>query len=73
MITKEDFLAEMKDLLDTEETVEMDSKLSEFEDWDSLCFVSFLATMSEYTSQKLQTKQVRDAETIADLYDLLGV
>lgn len=65
------FLNEMMDLLDTEDEITMESILEEIEEWDSLSFVSFLATMSEWCSKRIPPIKVREAKTIGDLFLLV--
>jgi acyl carrier protein len=64
MINENEFLNEMQDVLDTEDELSLNMRLDELEDWDSLSFVNFLATMSEYTSERIDPKKVRSATTM---------
>lgn len=65
------FLEEMKDLLETDKELSMDTALDEMEEWDSLAQVSFLSVMSDYASSDIEPKAVRAAATVQELYQLL--
>ena len=42
-MTAEEFIAKLADLMDTEATIELSTRLSDVEDWDSLSMVSFFS------------------------------
>lgn len=70
MIERE-FLKKMQeDILDTEETLTMDTELSDIEEWDSLSYVSFVA-LGKMNGIAVERSAVRNAETIGDLFNLL--
>lgn len=71
MITQENFLEKMVDLLDTEEEITMETVLEGIEEWDSLSFVSFLAMASAVVKKKIEPAKVRSAIKMQDLYVLL--
>ena len=66
---KEEFLNRMADILDAEDDVTMDAILADIEEWDSLSVVSYVAMAN--TSCGKNVKDVREAVTIQDLYNLL--
>jgi acyl carrier protein len=68
---EKEFLVKMQDLLDCEQSINMDTILSSLEEWDSLSFVSFLALANAKYGKKLLPKQVKEAKTIKDLYFLV--
>ena len=70
-MTEELFLEKMTDILDAEEEVSMDMQLDDIEEWDSLSVVSYVAMANTACGKKVNVKDVREAETIRDLYDLL--
>lgn len=67
----EQFIEKMIDVLDTEEDINANTVLEDLEEWDSLSLVSFVAMANASYGKKVQAKDVRNAETIADLYDLV--
>ena len=69
-MTEAEFLEEMQTILDVENAVDMDANLEDFETWDSLSFVSFLAAMSGQCAHRIEPKAVRGAKTVRELYAL---
>ena len=67
----EQFIEKMVDMLDSEEEITMETVLDELDEWDSLSFVSFLAMANAAYGKKLNASEVKSAETIADLYELI--
>ena len=49
----------------------MTDALDDFEEWDSLAYVSFLAFAKKSTGKRVPPKKVADAKTIGDLFELL--
>lgn len=70
-LTMEQFIEKMIDLLDTEEEITIDTVLDELDEWDSLSFVSFLAMANAAYGKKIEPSDVKIAETVGDLYDLI--
>lgn len=68
---KEEFLNRMTDILDAEDDVTMDVVLADIEEWDSLSVVSYVAMANTSCGKKVNVKDVREAVTIQDLYNLL--
>lgn len=68
---KKEFLNRMTDILDAEDDVTMDAVLADIEEWDSLSVVSYVAMANTSCGKKVNVKDVREAETIQDLYNLL--
>ena len=56
--------------MDTEDEITMDSRLAEIEEWDSLSYVAFLAMCATASDRKIAPADVKQAETIRDLYAL---
>jgi len=67
----EQFLEKMQDLLDCEQEVKMDTDLSSIDEWDSLSFVAFIAMAKASYGKAVTGAVVRQAKTVADLYDLV--
>ena len=70
-MNKEIFIEKMMDILDAEEEITMDTQLDDVEEWDSLSVVSYVAMANTACGKKVNVKDVREAETIQDLYNLL--
>lgn len=70
-MSEKEFLEKMVEIMDTEEAVTMDSVLNELEDWDSLAYVSFMSICATQSSRRISVSEVRAAERVCDLYNLL--
>ena len=71
-MTVEEFKEQMMDILNRDEEVELDDRLEDIEEWDSLGYVAFLAMAAEYTEKTIRASEVRGAETVRDLYNLVA-
>lgn len=70
-MTEEQFIQNMKDsVLDTDEEIEMETKLDEVEEWDSLALVSFIA-MANTRGRTLDKDKIKSAVTMRHLYELI--
>lgn len=70
-MNESDFLEKLKDILDCEEDLTLDMELEGLDEWDSLGILGFLAEMAQYASGTLLAKDVKEAETVRDLYALI--
>ena len=71
-MNEQELLTKLKeDILDTEQTISMDTVLQDIEEWDSLSFVSLIAMVKVATGKKLDHKAIQAAETVQDLYNLV--
>ncbi len=70
-MTEQEFIKKMVDITDTEDEIAMDTALEEIEEWDSLSHVGFLSLCANTSKTKVNASEVRKAETIRDLYNLL--
>lgn len=68
---KEEFIEKLKELLDCEGELSMETDLSDIEEWDSLGILSFLAELGERAPKPIQAKDVKAAKTVSDLFDLI--
>lgn len=71
-MTVEEFKEQMLDVLNREDEVELDDKLEDIEEWDSLGYVAFLAMAAEFTEKNIRASDVRGAKTVRDLYNLIA-
>lgn len=65
------FLEKMTDLLDLEETPKLDEELSEFENWDSLGYITFLSMANKVSKERVNSSLVQQAKTLNDLFALV--
>ena len=70
-MSEKDFLAQMADILEMDEEVNMDTVLGELEEWDSLSYVSFISMANATLGKKVTVKDLKAANTVADLYNLV--
>lgn len=69
-MTAEEFIRELTELMDTEATLELSTKLADVEDWDSLSMVSFFSFCNSKLSRKVTPEQIKSAQTVEDLFKL---
>ena len=69
---QKNFLEKMMDLLDVEEEPSMDSNLEDFEEWDSLAYVTFLAMANRASNKRIAPEDVKAAKTLGDLFNLIN-
>ena len=67
-----EFKEQMLQVMNREDDVDMDQQLSDIEEWDSLAYVAFLAMAQDYTNKPIRASEVRGAEKVRDLYDLIA-
>ena len=65
------FLEKMMDLLDLDTPPLLTDSLADFEEWDSLAYISFLSFAKKTTGTRIPPKEVSGAQTIGDLFALL--
>lgn len=70
-MNEQDFLDDLMDLMDTEDKITMETRLSDVEEWDSLSHVAFMALVATKASGKVAPTDVKTAQTVRDLYHLL--
>ncbi|MCP3177559.1 acyl carrier protein [Desulfuromonas sp. KJ2020] len=72
-MNKAGFYEQLDDVLNLEPgTVEGDEKLEDFDMWDSLGVVTFIALMDEHLEVTLSPEAISKAETVADLLALVA-
>ncbi|MCQ2241393.1 hypothetical protein [Treponema sp.] len=72
-MTKETFIEKFIDILQTEDSITMDSILDDIEEWDSL---STLATVSWFISEgkkEVTTKVLSECVKVSDIAKLMGI
>ncbi len=70
IMNEQEFIDKMTDIMDTEYPLEMDTKLADVEEWDSLSYVTFL-TMCKGLHKKVIPDAILSATTVKDLYKLI--
>lgn len=62
------FIADLTELLDTEEEIMLDTKLEDIEEWDSLSYVSFIGIALSKYKKTVAKEEIKTAKTVNDLY-----
>ncbi|MBR2524224.1 MAG: hypothetical protein IKE53_07300 [Clostridiales bacterium] len=73
MITEEQFLHDFKDLLETDESINMEMDLLDIDAWNSFSAMAFLAMIDEKYGIKTEPFSVAEAVLVEDLYHLVNV
>lgn len=71
MITKEQFLKDLKEMLNSEEEIDMDTDLLEIENWDSYTLMSFITMADEKYGAKPEPFSIAGAILVEDLYTVV--
>lgn len=76
MINEKQFLDDLKEMLKTDEALDMDTDLMDIENWDSFSMMAFIAMAEEKYGAKFEPFAIAGAVLIEDLYavvtDTLG-
>lgn len=71
-MTSEEFLAEIKEALELDDLdIKMDDNFREYEEWDSLTFLTLMTLMNENHGVALDIDTFNGISTWRDLYELL--
>lgn len=65
------FLEKMTELLDVEEEPKLDDELANFENWDSLGYITFLSMANKVSKERIVPATVQGAKTLNDLFALV--
>ncbi len=72
-LKKEEFIETLKELMDTEEELTLETELKEIVEWDSVSMVAFLSFCGQrLEDSKRLMQQIGNAETVGDLYNIIG-
>ena len=69
MISQEQFIHDLQNMLKTDEELTIDMDLLDIEAWDSFSMVAFMAMAEEKYQVKLDKFTVAEAVLVEDLYD----
>lgn len=71
-MTSEEFLAEIKEAMELDDLdIKMDDNFREYEEWDSLTFLTLMTLMNEKHGVALDIDTFNGISTWRDLYQLL--
>lgn len=71
MITEKSFIDLLKEMLNTDVDIKLETDLLDIEEWDSFSMINFLALIEEKYNIKIEKADVIDAILVEDLYDAL--
>lgn len=63
----EEFIKSLAQLMDTEAELNLQTKLNEIKEWDSLSVVSFISFCNMKLNRLVNAEEVNAAETVEDL------
>lgn len=72
-MTKEEFLVEMQDVLQTDETLTEETVLSDLAEWDSLSMMATMAFFDKNFGVKIGLKEFKEIDTMAGLIVKAGI
>ena len=70
---KEQFLEELTDVLQLEETINESTNLKELEEWDSMAHLGVISMFDIEFSKNITNAELKDIETVSDLIALAGL
>ena len=71
-MNKDEFLAELQDVLQREDDCHIDDKLDDYEEWDSLSKMAVMAFYNKNFSIKISLDELSNLKTVSDLIKLAG-
>ena len=72
-MTKEEFMVEMQDVLQTDDVLTEDTILSDLEEWDSLSMMATMAFFDKNFGVKIGLKDFKEIDTMSDLIAKAGL
>ena len=72
-MSKEEFLVQMQDVLQTETELTMDTVLDELDEWDSLSMMATMAFLDKNFGVKLKIVDLKALATIGDIAAKAGL
>ena len=72
-MSKEEFLVQMQDVLQTETELKMETVLDELDEWDSLSMMATMAFLDKNFGVKLKIADLKTLVTIGDIAAKAGI
>ncbi len=72
-MSKEEFLVQMQDVLQTETELTMETVLGELDEWDSLSMMATMAFLDKNFGVKMKIADIKTLVTIGDIAAKAGV
>jgi len=67
-----EFIEKFKEALDIEGEFDINVELEEFEEWDSMGYISIMSMLDEEYGKEVNANQLKDCKIFADLYELVS-
>jgi len=67
-----EFIEKFKEALDIEGELDINVELEEFEEWDSMGYISMMSMLDEEYGKEVDANQLKACKTLADLYELVS-
>ena len=67
-----EFIEKFKEALDIEGEFDINVELEEFEEWDSMGYISVMSMLDEEYGKEVNANQLKACKTLADLYKLVS-
>lgn len=71
MVSKEQFLCDLENMLKTDERLSMDTDLMDIENWDSFSMMAFIAMAKEKYGVEFEPFAIAGAVLVEDLYTVV--
>ena len=72
-MSKEEFLVQMQDVLQTDAELKMDTVLGELDEWDSLSMMATMAFLDKNFGVKLKIADIKAFASVGDIANAAGV
>ena len=72
-MTKDDFLSEMQDVLQTDTELKEETMLEELDEWDSLAMMATMAFLDRNFGVKVGLKDFKEMVTVGDIAVKAGI
>lgn len=67
-----EFIEKFKDALDIVGEFDINVELEEFNEWDSMGYISIMSMLDEEYGEEVNANQLKDCKTLAELYELVS-
>jgi acyl carrier protein len=67
-----EFIEKFKEALDIVGEFDINVELEEFNEWDSMGYISVMSMLDEEYEKEVNANQLKNCKTLADLYELVS-
>lgn len=72
-MTKEEFMVQMQDVLQTETELNSDTVLADLDEWDSLSIMATMAFLDKNFGVKMKLADFRAVKTLGEIANKVGI